>query len=270
MFRLSIRILPAFLLVAAAVRLAQGAENKAIPVRLLVPAYFYPAGDGLAAWKRMIESAEKTPIVAIVNPDSGPGKRADENYRAIFKLVQKSKITLIGYVTFSYAQRPLSAVKADVDSWLHFYPEVQGIFFDEQPSQAEQAKFANECFAYARKKIKNAVVVSNPGVACAREYLSGHDAPTACLFEHESGFDNFRLPDWAAEMSRDKFAVLLYGTKSADEMRTAFARALEKRAGFIYITDRPAPVPWGELPSYWDEEVAAAAQANKNGAAEKK
>jgi len=211
----------------------------------------------------MIDSAAKTPIVAIVNPDSGPGKKADENYREIFRLAQKSKITVIGYVTFSYTRRPLSAVKADIDSWLFFYPEVQGIFFDEQPSEAEKAPFANQSFAYARQKIKDAILVSNPGVICAREYLSGRDAPTACLFEHETGFDEFRLPEWAAKMSREKFAVLLYNTKTADQMQQAFARALEQRAGFVYITDHAAPMPWGGLPAYWDDEVVAAAAANK-------
>ena len=62
---------------------AGGADKETPPVRLLVPAYFYPSGEGLAAWKRMMEF-RGAPIVAIVNPDSGPGKKADENYREIF------------------------------------------------------------------------------------------------------------------------------------------------------------------------------------------
>ncbi|HVW00951.1 MAG TPA: spherulation-specific family 4 protein, partial [Planctomycetaceae bacterium] len=114
----------------------QAAESNEAPIRLLVPAYFYPAGEGLVAWKKLIASAEQTPVVAIVNPDSGPGKRVDAVYHEIFQWAKPSKIKLIGYVTLSYAERPISAVKADIDSWLHFYPEVAGIFFDEQPSQA--------------------------------------------------------------------------------------------------------------------------------------
>lgn len=90
MLRLSVRFLPPFLFVAAAAQPLRAQEKEAASVRLLVPACFYPAGEGLTAWKRMMKSAAEAPIAAIVNPDSGPGK------------------------------------KADIDSWLHFYPEVQG------------------------------------------------------------------------------------------------------------------------------------------------
>lgn len=42
-----------------------------------MPAYFYPAGEGAKHWDRLLAAAEDVPIVAIVNPDSGPGKGAD-------------------------------------------------------------------------------------------------------------------------------------------------------------------------------------------------
>ena len=44
--------------------------------RLLVPAYIYPANDGRKDWQRLIAAASKVDVVAIVNPDSGPGSRA--------------------------------------------------------------------------------------------------------------------------------------------------------------------------------------------------
>jgi hypothetical protein len=231
-------------------------------VRLLVPAYFYPAGDGLLAWKRMIDAASRAPVVAVVNPDSGPGKRADDNYTALFPLAKGTKITLVGYVTLSYAKRPISAVKADVDSWLHFYPEIRGIFFDEQPSGADGVAFATECFAYARSKIEEALLVTNPGTRCAPAYVSAKDSPVVCLFEHEQGFDKYELPDWADRFSADRFAVLLYGVTTADAMRQSLRAAIRKRTGYVYITDARGPMPWNRLPLYWDEEIAALRQAN--------
>jgi len=259
------------MLMLVTARAAPAAEPETPPpIRLLVPAYFYPAGEGLAAWNKLIDASAKTPIVAIVNPDSGPGKRADDNYREVFRLAKKSRITLLGYVTLSYAQRPISAVKADIDSWLHFYPDVQGIFFDEQPSAAEQAAFAVECFAYARQRIGSGTFVTNPGVPCAREYLVGRDAPAACLFEHEKDYDQFQMPAWAAQIPRDKFAVLLYNTPTAAGMKQAFATSLKKGFGYIYVTNRKMPVPWDGLPDYWDDVVAAAAAANISPPLEKK
>lgn len=240
---------------------AKEPPNRAI--RLLAPAYFYPAGEGLKSWEKLIASAAKAPVVAIVNPDSGPGKRRDPRYAELFVRAKNSPITLIGYVTLSYAERPLSAVKADIDSWLHFYPGVQGIFFDEQPSQAEHAHFAEEAFAYARHQIKQGVFVTNPGVPCAPEYLAGHDAPAACMFEHHAGFEQFQPPDWLASKGGQHLAVLVYQVKSADEMRKALQLALQKGAGYVYITDAAGPVPWDHLPGYWSEEIEAVAQKNR-------
>src|SRR5262245_23596988 len=92
--------------------------TKAPAVRLLVRAYVYPARDGLAAWKQLLESANRTPIVVIVNPASGPGRRVDSNYEEVLRLAKSSKATLIGYVTLTYAKRPVEEVKTDVDTWL--------------------------------------------------------------------------------------------------------------------------------------------------------
>lgn len=125
--------------------------------QLLVPAYFYPAGAGLKAWDALLDSASKTPLVAIVNPASGPGKKVDANYMAIFTKAKKSKAIPIGYVPLGYAKRSTDEIKADVDRWLEFYPGVRGIFFDEQPSGAEHVRFAREVFAHARTKIKDAL-----------------------------------------------------------------------------------------------------------------
>jgi hypothetical protein len=244
-----------------------GAEPVEKPkVRLLVPAYFYPAGEGLKDWNRLIASAEKTPIVAIVNPASGPGKRVDDNYTVVFHKAKGTKIVLIGYVTLGYAKKPASAVKAEVDRWLELYPEIQGIFFDEQPSQATNAATVGGCFAYARSKLgRSALLVTNPGVACAREYLGGENGPVACLFEHEKGFESYRPPDWANPLGAGQFAVLGYHVATKDQMRMFMRDAVGKLAANVYVTDATIANgnPWDRLPTYWDDEVNEAVAMNR-------
>lgn len=239
------------------------AEPDPPTVRFLVPAYFYPSGEGLATWDRLLESSARAPIVAIVNPASGPGKKADENYLAIFKKAKATKITLVGYVTLSYAKRPLADVQADVETWLRLYPGIQGIFFDEQPSGAADAPFVAKCCDHVRSKIASAKVFTNPGTSCAKEYLSGESPLTACLFEGKQGFDDFRLPDWSKGQSRDQFCVLLYNTPSADQMRKQFAAALDRGAGYLFITSADGANPWDRLPPYWEDELAEAEKANR-------
>lgn len=223
-------------------------------VKLLVPAYFYPGDKGLAQWDKLIAAGPKANIVAIANPDSGPGKRKDANYDKVLKRASVAKVGILGYVTLSYAERPISAVKADVDSWLHFYPNIDGIFYDEQPSGAKQAPFAAEAFEYARGKFPKGHVFSNPGVNCSKEYFDAKGTPTICAFENK---DDFELWEPTAWLTRDRCLVLVYGV-GQEKWRTTFDRA-RKRAGWVYVTDDATGNPWTRLPGYWDALVEAAA-----------
>jgi Spherulation-specific family 4 len=232
-------------------------------IRLLVPAYFYPSRDGLATWKELLASASDAPVVAIVNPASGPGRRVDPNYEEVFRLAKSSKVALIGYVTLSYAKRPAAEVKAEIDTWVKFYPGMQGIFFDEQPSAAEHAAFAGECFAHAASKIDKALIVSNPGTRCAREYAELPQKPVLVLYERGTGLDKYQPPDWTKDFGAERFSVLLYGVKSKDDMRQAFRDAAAKRVGYFYVTDAEGRNSWNRLPAYWKEEVEAGKELNR-------
>jgi hypothetical protein len=38
--------------------------------------------------------------------------------------------------------------------------------------------------------------------------------------------------------------------------------AVERNVGYVYVTDQTLPNPYAQLPSYWDQEVAAIAAAS--------
>ena len=248
----------AFLLFALAAPVAAADP----PLRLLVPAYFYPSRAGKIAWDRLLAAGAKVPVVAVANPDSGPGKKADPIYRDLIRQAAQAKTTIAGYATLSYGRRPVSAVRADVDSWLFFYPEVGGMFLDEQPAGPEGVGFAADGLGYAREKFPAGVVVSNPGMVCERDYGALRSRPTVCLWERGTGPAAYAPPKWAADVSPDQMAVLLYGGRGADAMRDAVKAAVAKRAGFVYVTDAAGDNPWDRLPTYWDDLVAAVAAVN--------
>jgi hypothetical protein len=229
--------------------------------RLLVPAYFYPTGQGAKHWDRLLAAAERVPIVAVVNPANGPGKAADRNYVSLLDRAGKTKITLIGYVTTSYAKRPLAEVKADVDGWLRLYSGLQGIFFDEQASGAEHLDYYAALREHVRSKPRLKLVVNNPGTVCDEKYLARGATDVACLFEGPKAFDPSRLPAWTKEHSPDRFLILCYKVDTTDAMRKCL-RAISRRAGYIYVTDAEGANPWDRLPSYWDEEVSAVRAMN--------
>jgi hypothetical protein len=229
-----------------------------------VPAYFYPGGNGAKEWDNLLAAADRVPVVAIVNPASGPGRRVDPNYTAIFERAAKAKhLTLIGYVTTSYAKRPAEEVVAEVDQWLRFYPEIQGIFFDEQASGAEHVEYQARLYDHVRTARKLKLVITNPGTTCYEGYVARPAADAVCLFEGPKPFDAARMPDWKAKHAASRAAVLSYKIDGKDAMQKLIEAAAQKKLGYAYVTDAAGGNPWNRLPAYWDDEVAAVEVANR-------
>jgi hypothetical protein len=236
---------------------AAAAPAREPQIRILVPAYFYPAGNGLKEWDRLIQAAAEVPIVAIANPASGPGTRVDPNYTRVLDRAAKAGIRLIGYITTSYAKRPVKDVTADVETWYRFYPQIQGIFFDEQASSKEHVPYHQAI----RKAVKG-LVVTNPGTLCAPEFVTERATDVACVYENKEGFARFKRLEWSANLPPDRFAALPYAIPTAAQMRTFVKQTLREGLGYFYVTDHEGANPWDRLPSYWDEELAAVKDAN--------
>jgi hypothetical protein len=235
-------------------------------LRLLVPAYFYPAGEGLKDWERLLAAAAKTPIVAVVNPASGPGEKADPAYVALLARAKgRPRLTLIGYVDTNYGKRPPVEVKADVDRWLRIYPSIEGIFFDRQASAAGLVRHFADRYRHVRQPRRLRLVVTNPGTICAEAYLATPATDVACLFEGFEDFAAFRLPKWAAKYPSERFAALVYRVGDAEQIHQFVTSVARKGLGTLYIADAAGANPWDRLPVYWKGEVEAAGQVSAKG-----
>ncbi len=235
-------------------------------LRLLVPAYFYPRGDGLAQWHRVFNAADRVDVVAIVNPSNGPGVERNPDYVALFAEAESRSARLVGYVHTQFAVRTTAEVKADIDAWLHFYPRISGFFIDQQPVDPRHSAYIADIARYAREKLPNALIVSDPGAICDEAYLARRAADRICIFYNHEGFEQLELPPHLAAYDPSHFAALIYQVADEKTMRTFVREAIVKRIGSIYITDgksAPDPAksnPWATLPSYWDAEVQTIAQ----------
>lgn len=238
----------------------------ATPMKLLVPAYFYPGGDGQREWDRLINSPAATATVAIVNPASGAGETEDPNYARVLERARQKGVTVIGYVSTKYGDRPLSDVKAEVDRWVRFYPRIQGIFFDEQASAADRVPYYAALYEYVRKERGLALVVNNPGTLCAEEYVARPAADVVCLGELVKDFGAYRRPAWADRYPPERFSAYLSAADSEAQMQRAIAAMRSQRIGHCYVTDGQLPNPWARLPPYWEAEVEAARPANARSA----
>lgn len=224
-------------------------------LRLLVPAYIYPAGDDRKQWRRLVDAAAKVDLVVVVNPRSGPGLERNPDYAAVVAEAARRDVRLIGYVDLEFGDRQVTKIKADIDAWLRFYPLVNGFFLDRQPCDAAHAAFVAEISTYAREKRPGALLIGDPGQPCDDSFLSRRGVDVACVFARPDGFATFELPANLRDFHPFQLAALAYQVPDAQAMRALLKEAVIKRIGYIYVTDGKSPNPWGSLPSYWEDEV---------------
>jgi len=227
---------------------------------MLVPAYIYPGGDGRKEWQRLIDAASKVGIVAIANPQSGPGLERNLEYAAIFTEASDHGITLVGYVSTEYAKRRTAEVKHDIDAWVRLYPQIRGFFFDQQSRDGQDAANYAELRTYAEEKLHDPLVITNPGIACDDAYLAQAIADVTCVFVNYQGFDQFELPAPLKAFEASRFAAFPYNIPDVETMRALVKDAIIKRIGYLYISDAKPPNQWGKLPSYWEAEIEAVAR----------
>ncbi len=133
---------------------SQASQPVPVQMRLWVPAYYYPFGPGLREWNRLIASAKVAPIVAIVNPASGPGDHIDTNFAAVLPRARKAGVTLVGYIGTQYTKKPLEQVKREIDTFLRFYPDLQGFHFDEQSTEVRGVDYYAELYRFTRERVE--------------------------------------------------------------------------------------------------------------------
>ena len=84
------------------------------------------------------------------------------------------------------------------------------------------------------------------------DYLSTADVLN--IFEGTTvGSSNSTL-DWIQSYPRDRFSSIIYNAPSS-ALSTDIIGAEELNSGNVFVTDQNLPNPFGQLPSYWNQEV---------------
>ena len=130
---------------------------------LVVPSYFNATGS-VANWNSLVTSARKVPTTAILNPNSGPGVKEDPNYAAAVAKLRAAGGKVLGYVSTSYGKRSLSAVVADINTYVALY-KVDGFFIDEMTSDSQMShiQFYQSIYNYIKGLNATYSVTANPG-----------------------------------------------------------------------------------------------------------
>jgi hypothetical protein len=230
---------------------------------LLVPAYFYPR-EG-SPWTALAEAAARAPITAILNPASGPGSSADDNFSSAVDSLRAAGGRVVGYVHTSYGLRRLDEVTAEVDRYASWYA-LDGIFVDEMSNSgaAGVLNYYGELYSYIKDIDAAWEVIGNPGTNTHQSHILRPTADRFVVTENAGADYASYIPSpWNFDYEASHFAHLIHTEPSAATMADYVSLARSRNAGLVYITDDALPNPWNTLPGYWDEEVAAVAALNQ-------
>lgn len=268
---------------AAATAALSLAAWSAQAVELLVPAYFYPSFDpAQSQWDEMTAAlAQGVSITAIMNVNNGPGSAPNSDYLAAVQGFRAAGGRVLGYVYTCYgnhqcaaglpATRSVDAVLADVQRYAQWYP-VDGIFLDEMSNQTAALPFYQQVSQAVRGAHPGWQLFGNPGTAAPADYLAHID--TIVTVERGTGsYDGIATEPWMHTAPASRQAHLHYNVSDTASMLMLLAEAVQRHAGYVYITDdrytpgNPAePNPWDALPGYWSDELAAVAAVPEPGA----
>jgi hypothetical protein len=223
---------------------------------VIVPLYTYPTSS---TWDAMISAKTahpSVPIVAIINPSSGPGTSMDSKYSDGIKKLQAAGITVLGYVYTSYTSRSTNVVKADIDSYKSWYPSLSGIFFDEMANWAGGESYYKTLNDYAKSK-GFTFTVGNPGADTISSYVGTVD--NIIIYESAGAPTLSSIGGWHTNYDKANFSIIPYAISSLDD---AYVDSSSDYVGYMYITNDDLPNPWDSLPPYFADLVSAVNSAN--------
>lgn len=237
-----------------------------MPTKILVPAYFYPAGN--TYWADLANLAANNPITAIMNPSNGPNLTVDPNYATAASNLVAAGGSVVGYVYSSYGNRDIALVKADIATYIALYPQVTGFFIDEMSNLAGNVAYYQELHDYIKSLSSSYTIIGNPGATTLESYIPTADV--IVTFEGSGASYANYVPDaWMANYDASHFSHLVYGVANSAAALAAEQHALTTGGGNIYITNdtyipgnASAPNPWDTLSSYYLNNVVNGDAAN--------
>jgi len=226
-------------------------------LQALVPAYFYPTGNPY--WGELDTAASQISVTAIMNPNSGPGPSVNSDYVTAVNSLQAAGGRVLGYVYTDYGNRSEADVKADINAYINFY-HINGIFFDQQSTDPTKVSYYADLYNYVKSQNPAYQVIANPGTNTDQAYLSTPTADSLVTFENMASlYGSDSPPSWTSSYSPNHFANIIYDEPTATGMFADLQMAQQRNVGDVYVTDATLPNPYDQLPSYWNQEVAAIA-----------
>jgi hypothetical protein len=240
--------------------------------RIIVPSYFYPGSGGPGGvgdgWAAMTAAASQVPITAIVNPSNGPGPGEDLNYANAMTNLENAGGHVVAYVFTNDGTAPLATVEAQINTYISQYGKlINGFFLDGMSILPSTLSYYQTLNSYITGLNPSYTIIGNPGQpflngVAPSDYLSV--ANTFNIFEGDNtAFSSYPNGNsWFQSYPSSDFSNVIYNVPTVSAMMADLTRAIQLNAGSVFITDQDGGNPYAQLPSYWDQEVAAVAAAS--------
>jgi hypothetical protein len=214
---------------------------------LIIPIY----GNSTGQFNAAIEAAKILPVIAIINPDNGAGSRKDNFIAGKVAALKAAGAKVGGYIATGYASVPLGDIKVHADNYTKWYG-VAGYFLDEMSDSTSKLNYYKTIRNYAVSK--GQAIVGNPGTAAPAGYAGVTDVIITYEDPYSRGFANYRQPSWTASLPVTRMGAIVYSA-GGNLLTSIIDRAISQRYGWIYVTDKNEPDPFGSLPSYFANEA---------------
>ena len=240
-------------------------------MRVLVPAYFYPGtggpggvGDG---WSAMAAAASQISVTAIFNPDSGPlpGPPDPNDVTALTNL-EAAGGQSVAYIFTDYGNTSLATVEGEIKTYLTQYGGlINGFFFDGMSNSPGEVSYYQSLYSFVKGLGAQYAVIGNPGTATSSSYLAASPPAADTFMTYEGSASGYTSANTSTGPS-SLYSNTIYDQPTVAGMQADITFAAQNNVGYVYVTDQPLNPPTGylydQLPSYWDQEVAAIAGAS--------
>src|SRR6185312_5248885 len=180
----------------------------------------------------------------------GPGPSKDQDYVTGIASLLAANIKVIGYVATGYGSHSIASMEAQMDTWKSFYPNVQGIFFDEQSNDPTLVSHYQTLSQYAKSKGLN-YTVGNPGTGVPTSYIGAVD--TMLVYESDGLPSMSSLQAWSA-YAPTNFGIIPYKVSAID---ATFIKQAKQYIHYVYLQKDDLPNPWDSLTPYFADLLAA-------------
>jgi len=239
------------------------------PLKVLVPLYVDPG----SAWDELITAANSgVPIIAIINPNSGPDSSGpDSSYVTYMQKLTTAGIEMLGYVHTSYGDRSISDVTTDINTYATKYTGLKGIFIDEASASASEISYYTQVYNAVTSHSGYANVILNPGTQPDQGYLA--ISTNIMIFEDtgahwSSSSSSFAswvkcAPSASAKAGyKYKFSSIAYATASSS-VSSIISSMANAGVGMVYLTDGASGCcTYNTLASYFSTEASTVSSLN--------